>query len=347
MMLMTTLKVMLMRHAILSLWLAFFTACAVATPVAPTPTSTPTRTALPTATATLVPTATATPNSAAAFSIEALRARAYPGGPIEIVRTLEDTPQFTRYLVAYRSDGLRITAMMNRPKGAGPFPVIILNHGYWPPAAYTTGTGTQPEADFLARRGYLTIAPDYRNYGGSDQGDDVMRVSYLIDVVNLVASVKSLPYAQAEAIGMWGHSMGGGITLKALVVSPQIKAASLYGAMSGDEAKNFAKIRVWRGSPLPEIVDRIGTPETNPQGWAQMSPLNYLRYVQAPVIIHHGQADATVPIDFSEELVQALQAAGKPVEYHTYPGQPHLFFGAGWASFMERTAAFFDRYLRK
>src|SRR6266487_6907211 len=67
------------------------------------------------------------------YTIEALRNRTYgTEGQIEIVRVMEETRNFTRYLIAYRSDGLRITGMMNRPTGAGPFPVVILNHGYYP-----------------------------------------------------------------------------------------------------------------------------------------------------------------------------------------------------------------------
>ncbi|HYF65638.1 MAG TPA: hypothetical protein VD886_22610, partial [Herpetosiphonaceae bacterium] len=108
------------------------------------------------------PTATPDPWAEyAQFTIEGLRAREYgTEGEIEIVEVMEETASFTRYLIAYPSDGLRITGMMNLPYGDGPFPVVILNHGYYPLDVYQTGNGTKLAADYLADRGFLTLSPD-------------------------------------------------------------------------------------------------------------------------------------------------------------------------------------------
>ena len=135
-----------------------------ATAVPPTATSLPAATAVP---PTSTPAPTADPYAELAqYTIEGLRNRSYGSGAIEIVSVLEETPNFTRYLFAYPSDGLRITGMLNRPRGDGPFPVVILNHGYYPLDAYQTGNGTQRAADYLAARGYLTLAPDFRSHAG-------------------------------------------------------------------------------------------------------------------------------------------------------------------------------------
>ncbi|MCZ7567444.1 MAG: hypothetical protein M5U01_02435 [Ardenticatenaceae bacterium] len=177
-------------------------ALATATP-SPAPTATPTPT--------VTPTPTATPDPLAPFFIETLRARAYgTDGAIEIGPVWAANDAYTRYAVRYPSDGLTITGYLDLPKGQGPFPVIILNHGYYDPARYHSGDGTAFVSDFLARRGYLTIAPDYRVYGHSDQGNNDFRVGYIIDVVNLVNLVPTLPpgWADPARIGMWGHSMG-------------------------------------------------------------------------------------------------------------------------------------------
>ena len=73
-----------------------------------------------------------------------------------------------------------------------------------------------------------------------------------IDVLNLVAIIKStggqpgpLETVDPQRIGMWGHSMGGGVTTRVITVSPDVKAAVLYSAMSGDEAKNYEAIGNW------------------------------------------------------------------------------------------------------
>ena len=103
-------------------------------------------TALPTATASPPPPAkrdappTATPHPLAGVTLDALRARDYPGGPVELLATLETTDAYTRYHIAYPSDGLRITGIMQVPRGDGPFPVIILNHGYAERDVYWSGT---------------------------------------------------------------------------------------------------------------------------------------------------------------------------------------------------------------
>ena len=104
-------------------------------------------------------------------------------------------------------------------------------------------------ADSLARAGFLVIHPNLRGYPPSDDGDNRFRVGMAIDVLNLIAIIKdqagkpgALENADPQAIGLWGHSMGGGVATRVLTVSPDVDAAVLYGAMSGDEHKNYERI---------------------------------------------------------------------------------------------------------
>ena len=150
---------------------------------------------------------------------------------------------YKQVLIEYPSDGLRITGVMNIPRGLGPFPVVIIDHGYFKPAEYKTGDGTSRAADAFARRGYLTIAPDYRCYAGSQCGANPFYIGYAIDVLNLIAQLSSLPDADTIRIGIWGHSMGGGITLRVLAVNDSIKVASLYGALTGDDEVHYCWLR--------------------------------------------------------------------------------------------------------
>ncbi len=329
-----------------------------ATPAPPTATATATATPRPptaTATATLPPPSatpappTATPDAYAAIDVEGLRQRSYGGGRIETVRVLEEQPAFTRYLIRYPSDGIPITGVMNVPKSEGPFPVVIVNHGFIQPTSYQTASAyTLPLADALARNGYLTLHPDYRNYGGSGQGPNPFRIGYAIDVLNLVQLAKTLPNARPDRIGMLGHSMGGGITSRVLVVTPDVKAAVLYGAMSADEVENYNHRRAmgWLrneatfGDVLPI------TPQDRPDIYERLSPMSHLAYVTAPVSIHHGELDNDVPIQFSRRLAQALRDNGKSVELFTYPGQPHWLNGTANPLFLQRVIAFFDRILK-
>lgn len=331
-------------------------ACSAPAAVEPTSASAvePTGALAPTATPTLAqaaaPTRTAapslTPDPFAPYYVESLRARSYGPGPIEIVDTLGRASSFTRYLIAYPSDGLRITGMMNVPDGEGPFPVIVLNHGYYDPAVYTTGRGTQAAADNFARRGYLTLAPDYRNYGGSDSGPNYFRVGYAVDVLNLIASVGSLSGARADRVGLWGHSMGGGVTIAVMVVGPPgVRGAVLYGAMSGDMRDNYYRIAYFRGADTPG-PDWPVAPDAAPAMYARLSPINYLQYVGVPALIHHGDLDDQVPPAWSRRLAEALTAAGRQATLYTYPTAGHSFFDSDWNLFMRRNLEFFDEVLK-
>ncbi len=370
----------------------------------PLPTDTPTPSNTITATETLtaaldtpatatpssdVPPPTETPRSVAAavaipkytlsldvksLSIDSLRARRYVGGPIKITRVLSSTDAFKRVLIEYSSDGLRITGMMNIPRGNGPFPVVILDHGYFKPSEYKTGDGTIRAADAFVRAGYLTLAPDYRCYAGSQCGANPLYVGYAIDVLNLIASLPSLPYADTSRIGIWGHSMGGGITIRVLTISDQIKVAALYGALSADDEVHYCWLYACR-APLvptreptlqvslqrrheeadPDFLQGIDTSaqtqtSTDPKVrlheiFLKSSPSRYLSYFGAPVIIHHGEKDDLVPIQWSIDLADSLNGLGKPASLYTYPSEGHVFAGWNWELFMARTISFFNEYL--
>ncbi len=317
-----------------------------------TETATATATSSPTATATATETPTATPSPTpdpyAQWTVEGLAARAYGEGELRIERVLAITDAFTRTLVTFPSDGLTIYGFMNVPQGEGPFPVVLALHGYVDPARYNTLTYTTGYADALARAGYLVIHPNFRNWPPSDSGPEDYRVGQAVDVLHLIGLVQTMggqpgPLAQAdpERIGVWGHSMGGGIAQRVIAVSQDVDAAVLYGSMSGDEALNHRRILfftngargLWDEAPPDDALQRI-------------SPINYLDRVSAAVSIHHGDQDDQVPVVWSEDLCSRLQALDKPVECFIYPGQPHTFVGEGDQLFVQRVREFFDRTLR-
>lgn len=305
--------------------------------------------------------------NASALSIETLRARPYGGGPIKITRVLSTDTTFQRVLFEYTSDGLRITGMMDIPQGVGPFPVIILDHGYFKPSEYKTGDGTIRAADFLAKQGYLTLASDYRCYGGSQCASNPLDVGYAIDVLNLIWSLPSLPYADTKRIGIWGHSMGGGVTLRVLAVADQIQVAALYGAVTGDDETHYCwlngcrtPVAPARGSRAPRLAELdpdfmqgLPTPvasAADPLGrlrdiFQASSPLRQLNFIHAPIVINHGEADDVVPIEWSVGLADALTANGKSALLYTYPGEGHVFGQWNWNLFMNRTLAFYNQYL--
>lgn len=270
--------------------------------------------------------------------IEDLRKKVFKGGDIEIEETLTSGTTFTSYFISYPSDNLTIYGVMNIPKGNGPFPVIILNHGYFNTVSFTSGDGTQTMADILARNGYLTIASDYRGFGKSEndgQGSRGHRPEYAIDVLNLIASVGSIEKADVNKIGMWGHSMGGEVSLRTVEATDKIKAVVLWAPTSGNSADNANFYGGGRQNQSSADNRLEGT-----------SPINYLEYISSPISLHQGLADTEVDPEWSKELNNALKEEGKTVDYFEYEGQDHNFQNLGWDLVSQRTIEFYDRYLR-
>jgi dipeptidyl aminopeptidase/acylaminoacyl peptidase len=283
-------------------------------------------------------------------TIAGLRARAYEGGPIEIIRTLADAPSYTSYLIAYPSDGLRVTAFLNVPKGDGPFPVLLINHGYVNPATYVAGGNyAKREGDYFAARGYLTAGSDYRGHGNSPGAatGGHLEPAYVIDVLNLLASVKQLPQADATRVGVWGHSMGGSIAERIMVVSKDVRATVIWAGVSADAVDAWLYLRDWIRRPEAELRARYGHPDEQPDLYRRMSSREYLADVLGPVQIHHGTADGSVPYEHSVKLDWLLTALGKPHEFYTYPGAPHNWSGATWELAIRRTEAFLNRHVRE
>ena len=241
---------------------------------------------------------------------------------------------------------------MNVPKGKGPFPILILNHGFIEPQNYTNGQGLRREQDFLARNGYVAVHSDYRNYGYSDfdpNNDIRPRSGYVEDVINVIEALKKseLPYLDKENIGMLGHSMGGGIALNIMVTKPDIaKAYVLLAPINSDYQENFDR---WVKSDWPEVANQFyqqyGTPQENPELWKSISAKYYLDKVSAPVMIHQGTLDEDVPVQWSRDLEKILKEKNKNVTYFEYPNEGHTFYNAQQIV-MDRTLKFFNENLK-
>jgi uncharacterized protein len=326
----------------------------------------PTDTAVPT----LEPTATV-PVLMHPYTILGLQQHTFQSGSVHIRGLLEKTDIYARYLIDYSSEGLTITGIMQIPvHGHEPFPVIIMNHGFFARASYASGDGTWRAAQYLNQHGYLTLASDYRSWGGSDIGPSLYYTGLVIDVMNLIKAIPSIPQANQNEIGVWGHSMGGGVTLKLLEVDPLIKAGVLYSTVSGDDADQLARwglgcigdiaageLRVGCNSsdivPLslaPNLIQAYQASSKDPGLLQEISSIFHLDLIVAPIQISYGTNDgqtlAGTPPEWSRKLSQSLLAAHKDVSLFAYEGEGHSFNGDHWLAFMERSAMFFDHFVK-
>jgi dipeptidyl aminopeptidase/acylaminoacyl peptidase len=319
----------------------------------------PTTTSLPTETA--IPSPTATPVPLHPLQIEAMRAQQYPGSDIVIETVLEPGVNYGRYYVSYLSEGLKIYALMTVPDGEKPatgWPVVVFNHGFIPPDVYRTTERYIAYVDLIARSGYIVFRSDYRGHDRSEgePGGAYSNPGYTVDVLNAVASMKRYPEADPNRIGMWGHSMGGYITLRSMVVTKDIKAGVIWAGVvasypdlltrwrrgpAGASVTPTPNPRSWRYS----LVNQYGSPEQNPEFWRSISANSYVGEISGPVQLHHGTLDEDVPLEFSELLFYEMLNANQYVEFYKYDGDNHNISGY-FSTAMQRTIEFFDRYVK-
>lgn len=248
---------------------------------------------------------------------------------LSFVRDLDGRDSFSAYLVAYEYAGLRLHAMVAVPAGDMPdagFPVLIANHGYVPdPRRYgitSEGVDSRPGdyyrsiPDLFASRGFLVVIADYRGHNSSEgfehidpQTGDSFQL-YGEDVVAMMAGLGDLEQADLDNVFMWSHSMGGIVSMRALLSTEIVRASSFWSTMDVD---GFAE-------HFPEI--------------------------DGPVILQHARDDATTPAANSERLAAALRSIDRLHDIHIYDAADHLFNETDQAAAADRDAEFFRSLMR-
>jgi dipeptidyl aminopeptidase/acylaminoacyl peptidase len=324
-----------------------------------TPLPLPTDTLVPTETAVPLPTNTSIPQHP--LQIDVMRAQEYPGSDIVVESTLDPGVNYNRYYVSYLSEGLKIYALMTVPNGEKPptgWPVIIFNHGFIPPDVYRTTERYIAYVDLIARSGYIVFRSDYRGHDRSEgePGGAYSDPGYTVDVLNAVGSMKRYPDADPNRIGMWGHSMGGYITLRSMVVTRDIKAGVIWAGVVASYPDLLSR---WRRGPNSSITptpnprswryslaQQYGTPEENPVFWRSISSNSYVGEISGPIQLHHGTADEDVPLIFSELLHNEMISANQYSELYVYEGDNHNISNY-FSTAMQRTIEFFDRFVKQ
>lgn len=299
------------------------------------------------------------------LSIEIMRSKTYPGSKIEILEELPNETNYKQYVVGYKSDGLTIHALLTvptTPKPKNGYPAIIFNHGYIPPEEYRTTERYTAYVDSFARNGYVVLKSDYRGHGSSEGNPEgaYFSPSYTVDVLNGLSSVRQLNYVDTNKIGMWGHSMGGNITQRILVIDPNIKAAVIWGGVVGSYEDMFKDWWSKRQTPsfTPSnrelntnrpsrqlFIKEFGEPTSASEFWNSISPTSYMQYLNTPIELHHGLADETVPFALSQDYYDELKKANKEADVYFYEGTDHNL-SQSFNLAMQRSVAFFDKYLK-
>ncbi|HET7698610.1 MAG TPA: prolyl oligopeptidase family serine peptidase [Vicinamibacterales bacterium] len=277
-------------------------------------------------------------NSADLYVIDTTTPNARPVRLTDSMPAGVDRSQFVEpQLVQYPGpDGKPVPAYLFVPKNldrARKHPAIVWVHGDGVNQNYDGWHVQRNYAvyysfhQYLLQKGYVVLAPDYRgsigygsawregvymDVGGNDFKDAAMSADYL----------KTLPYVDANRLGIWGLSYGGFFTMLAVTERPAAFQAAVNVAGVVDYAMYYED--PYHGG---WTVSRIGTPEQNPKVYAQASPVSHVDRLVTPLLVLHGTADVNVPYLHSVRLIDALlkNNKGPLVEFMTYPGELHYF----------------------
>jgi len=253
------------------------------------------------------------------YSIQNLASYPYVLSEINLERILVKNLDFTAYLFSFRTLGKKMTGQINIPNSPSDkeFPVIVMVRGYVDSEEYRTGLGTSPVAAEFAKAGYVTVAPDFLGFGGSDQSGPGWeeRFEKPVNVVELIMSLrkhsqiefkKSLFKIDTQKLGIWAHSNGGQITLTALeamgepipaVVWAPVTAPFPYSVLYySDEMDDGGKGMRSAVSGFESVY--------NVQ---EYSLTQHLARLRGPIQLHQGTADDAVPKKWSDEFVKKVK----------------------------------------
>lgn len=233
----------------------------------------------------------------------------------------------TQIFTIRAEDSTELYCRLIKPPGFNPamqYPVIIYvyggPHSQLISNSWLAGAGFY--LNYLASEGYLVFTLDnrgtsnrgikfeqaiFRNLGTAEVEDQMQGVKYL----------KSLPYVNADRIGVYGWSYGGFITLSLLLKNPGVFKTGVAGGPVID----------WKYYEVMYGERYMDTPEDNPEGYESASLLNYVENLKSKLLIIHGSLDQTVVWQHSLAFMKKCVETGKFPDYFLYPGHEHNVSG--------------------
>lgn len=287
------------------------------------------------------------------YSIESLSKKDIKPGKITIKSIIKEENAFISYLFEFEFnpnlDGKtlkRTTGQINIPKTsdrslqAQKFPIVLMLRGYIDQKAFKTGDGTKNAAAYFANNGFITMAPDFLGYGGSDPESGNIFESRFQTYVTALTLLKTLEQIENDPklldsqnyqtndllnyslIFLWGHSNGGQVALTILEVGKATYPTVLWAPVSKpfpysilyytDDSDDHGKL----------IRNELSKFEADHDA-EKYSPTNYLDSIKAPILLQHGSADAVVPRMWSDNLFKILTTLDLEIEYKIYQGADH------------------------
>ncbi|MDY6412309.1 MAG: DPP IV N-terminal domain-containing protein [Bacteroidales bacterium] len=194
---------------------------------------------------------------------------------------------------------------------------------------------------YMAQRGYLLFILD--NRGSENRGRDFEQATFrhlgqeeMKDQMCGVDFLKSLPYVDADRLGVHGWSFGGFMTISLMTNYPDVFKVGVAGGPVID----------WKWYEVMYGERYMDTPQDNPEGYAQTSLLAKAQDLKGRLQIIIGLNDPTVVPQHAYSFLKACIATGTQPDFYVYPGQGHNMMGHQSVHLHERITRYFDDYLK-
>lgn len=194
---------------------------------------------------------------------------------------------------------------------------------------------------YMAQKGYVIFVLD--NRGSSERGFAFETATYhrlgqeeMKDQMRGVDYLKSLSYVDADRIGVHGWSYGGFMTTSLITNYPDVFKVGVAGGPVID----------WKYYEVMYGERYMGTPQENPEGYAQSSLLNKAKDLKGRLQIIIGYNDPVCVPQQSLAFLRACEDAGTQPDFFTYPGQGHNMMGKDMVHLHERITRYFEDYLK-
>ena len=174
----------------------------------------------------------------------------------------------------------------------------------------------------LANEGYIVVAVDPRGTGlkGADFKKVTQKELGKYEVEDIIQSAKQLgerSYIDADRIGIWGWSYGGFMSSNAI----------LKGNDTFKMAIAVAPVTSWRFYDSIYTERYMTTPQENPSGYDENSPINHVEKLKGAYLLVHGTGDDNVHVQNSMRMIEALVQANKQFDWAIYPDKNHGIYG--------------------
>jgi dipeptidyl aminopeptidase/acylaminoacyl peptidase len=270
--------------------------------------------------------------------------------PVLEIGALEPGDGFHTALASYVSEGLTITGMLYLPDGDGPFPGVIVVHGSVDPQYFTTGSDLVREQEAFARSGHVVFATDLRGFAGSDpdpSGGTDIDVGAIADIVNAgrALAASDIPSLDPGRIGVFGHSLGGGESIAAAVVAPDV--FDVVVAMSPVSTRPWWVVDYYvprDSAEFAAIAAVHGTYEDDPAHWDDLASATFADRAAVPLLIAYGTADDPVYATWEQHTIEDFQNAGADITLITVDGGDHVL-DPHWDEVFPQLLGFMDQAL--